>query len=83
MKLTLNRIKQIIAKDNRIDQELDVVDDGDDITVAIWTNHGWTWDANDGNRHVEIVRIGEYSPNTVSYLRSCIKYIERDESEAA
>lgn len=82
MKLTLAKIKQLIAKDPRIDQKLDIDDDGDDIVVLIWTKYGWSWDAQE-DRHVETFRIGSYETDTVAYLKERIKFIEADKNEAA
>jgi 5,10-methenyltetrahydromethanopterin hydrogenase len=71
--LTIARIQKIIAKDKRIDQTLDIVED----TVSIWTKDGYAFDLGE-DRHVENLRVGDYHPDTVEYLKTCLANIEKE-----
>jgi hypothetical protein len=72
--LTLSQIKKYIAKHkDKVDQTIDIDDD----VVSIWTAPGYTFDARE-NRHVENLRIGDYHPDSMAYLKECIKNIESE-----
>lgn len=79
-KLTLAHIRATIAKDARLDPNIDL----DEIGKAIvHTQFGWTWDANDGNRACEGFLISEENcdndpQDTLSYWRERVRAIERD-----
>ena len=52
--LTKAFVTKAIRNDPRFDQEIDDFSDG---CLGVWLLDGWTWCANDGNRHVEILKI--------------------------
>ena len=78
MNLTISYIRKAIKGDKRFDQNIDLIDDGDQ--VAVWLVDGWTWCANDGNRHVEHFSIGgDYNEvDTVDYWKHAISGIEKE-----
>jgi len=71
--LTISRIQKIISKDKRIDQTLDVDQD----TVSICTKDGYAFDLRE-DRHIENLRVGDYYPDTVEYLKTCLANIEKE-----
>ena len=50
MNLTLTRLRAEIAKDPRIEAEVDLDEPG---KAIVYTADGWTWEPMDGNRTVE------------------------------
>ena len=54
--LTFNYIRKAIKGDERFDQNIDILEGGEQ--VAVWLNDGWSWNPLDGNRHVEHFNIG-------------------------
>ena len=76
MNLTLSYIRKAIKNDKRFDQDIEVLEEG--AMVAVWLNDGWTWCANDGNRHVEHFHItGDYADvDTVDYWKLATLMIE-------
>lgn len=78
-KLTLKVIRNTIAKDSRIDPDIDLSEPG---MAFIYLADGWTWDRHDGNRTVESFVISEdyYGSDpidTVDYWRQRIANIEQ------
>ena len=78
MQLTLGYIKRAIKNDSRFDQNIDLCEEG---IVAVWLNDGWSWCANDGNRHVEHFNLESKSwschqPDTVAYWKEVYNNIE-------
>jgi len=78
-KLTLKVIRNTIAKDPRIDQNIDLDEEG---KVIVYLNDGWTWDPRDGNRSVEGFIISKHNADndpvdTVDYWRQRIANIEQ------
>lgn len=78
MKLTVSYIRKAIAKDKRFDQNIDVLEDGD--VVAVWLKDGWTWNALDGNRHVEHFNLDERfgDVDDVAYWKHAVAGIEKE-----
>lgn len=75
-KLTIAKIREMIKGNPRIDQEIEQDQD----TIAVYTNYGWTWD-NLEDRHVEVLKIGDYEPDSIEYFQHCIDNIEEDTNE--
>ena len=74
--LTVKKVRALIKNNPKIDQDFEVSEQ--DNQAVIWLNEGWTWNALDGNRSVEIVNLaGGYEPDTTEYLRDAIKRIEK------
>ena len=72
MKLSLSRLRAEIAKDPRIEAEIDLEEPG---KAIVYTADGFTWDWNDGNRSVEGFLISAYNcdndpQDTLAYFRS-------------
>jgi hypothetical protein len=78
MNLTLSYIRKAIKGDKRFDQNIDLIDDGDQ--AAVWLTDGWTWCANDGNRHVEHFTLaGDYNEiDSVDYWKKAVSMIEKE-----
>ena len=76
-KLTVARIKKIIANDKRIDPNIDLDEYG---KAIVYTADDWTWDAQDGNRGTEGFLISEDNcdndpQDTVAYFRERLKAV--------
>jgi len=80
MKLTVAYIRKAIKNDSRFDQNIEILEEGD--LVAVWLNDGWTWCANDGNRHVEHFTIGGYEDeiDTVGIWKCAFNLIEQEKN---
>jgi hypothetical protein len=79
-KLSLKHIRDAVAKDPRLDPEIDLDEHG---KAIVHTRDGWTWNAMDGNRTVEGFLISEDNcdndpRDTLSYFRSAVRRIERE-----
>jgi hypothetical protein len=79
-KLTLKHIRDAVAKDPRLDPEIDLDEYG---KAIVYTRDGWTWDAMDGNRTVEGFLISDDNcdndpRDTLGYFRSAVCRIERE-----
>jgi hypothetical protein len=78
-KLTIKYIKETVAKDPRLDPEIDLDEYG---KAIVYTRDGWTWCAADGNRTVEGFLISDDNCDgdpcdTVGYFRETLRFIER------
>lgn len=78
MKLTIAYIKKAISNDPRFDQEIDILDDGDQ--VAVWLLDGWSWNPLDGNRHVEHFNLDPNADecDTVAYWKHAYTMIDKE-----
>lgn len=77
-RLTKAYVQKAIANDPRFDQEIDDHPDGQ---IGVWLKDGWTWCANDGNRHVEILNLTDEATgeaDTVEYWREIVANIEKE-----
>ena len=75
-KLTLAHIKAAVAKDHRLEKTMDLDEPG---KAILYTVDGWTWNALDGNRHVEGFVYGDNAldeRDTLEYFREQLKLIE-------
>jgi hypothetical protein len=79
-KLTIKHIKEAVAKDPRLEPEIDLEEYG---KAIVYTRDGWTWCAADGNRAYEGFLISDDNCdgdpcNTVGDLQSKLRMIERE-----
>jgi len=78
--LTLKHITDAVAKDPRLDPQIDLEEYG---KAIVYTRDGWTWCAADGNRTVEGFLISDDNcdndpRDTLGYFRSRLCRIERE-----
>ena len=79
MNLTLTRLRAEIAKDPRIEAEVDLDEPG---KAIVYTADGWTWEPMDGNRTVEDFLISADNfygdrQDTLAYFRERQRAITR------